>query len=310
MPFPLEDKLVIAVSSSALFDLGEADRIFKSQGSDEYRKYTIANEDSPFEKGPAFSFIQRLLQVNNPKDDFEPIEVVLISKNDADTGHRVHKSLRHYQLDITRSAFTCGRKPYPYISVFKASLFLSTNEADVMDALENQKPGGMILFPKNKKDVENLESSELRIAFDFDGILADDSSENIYQTHGLEGFQKHEEKYSEEPLPPGPLQPLLAKISAIQKRELERQEKDSSYKPKIRTSLITSRSSTAQERVVKTLRHWGITCNEAFFLGGASKDRILSVFRPHIFFDDQKKHLSHPDISMAMVHVPYGKLNK
>jgi 5'-nucleotidase len=310
MDYPIKDKLVIAVASSAIFDLGEADRIFRQQGEKAYRQYTRENENTPFHTGPAFSFIQRLLSVNNPELNFHPVEVVLLSKNDADTGNRVLKSLQHHELPITRAAFTCGKKPYSYIKAFNAALFLSADDTDVKDAIEQNMPAGIIMMPgKAHKDYEEA-TGELKIAFDFDGIVADDSAERVYQTEGLDRFQNHELELSSVPHPPGPLHILLKKISNIQQKEFQKQKSDPFYKPRIRTAIITARKSPAHDRVIHTLRHWNIHVDEAFFLGGISKARILSEFSPHIFFDDQRSNLTGATVSMAMVHVPYGVTNR
>ncbi len=309
MVHKIEDKLVIAVASSALFDLGEADKVFQSQGEDAYRNYTRENENKPFEKGHGFSFIQRLLSVNTPPE-FEPIEVILLSKNDADTGLRVFNTIEHYNLPISRAAFTCGNSPFTYISPFNASLFLSANENDVRLAVDNNLPAGIILAPDSKQADPNAESEELKIAFDFDGILADDSSEKIFVEKGLDSFQDHEQRLSQTPMSRGPLLSLLEKISNIQKGEFEKQKSEPFYKAKIRTAIITARNAPAHQRVIKTLRHWGIHVDQAFFLGGISKDRILREYQPHIFFDDQRGNLANLETPMAMVHVPYGIKNR
>ncbi|MBF0430152.1 MAG: 5'-nucleotidase [Fibrobacteria bacterium] len=310
MPYPIEDKLVIAVASSAIFDLGEADTVFTTQGEDSYRKYTREKETSPFKKGPAFTFIQNLLSVNNPQTQFEPIEVILLSKNDADTGNRVFNSLQHYKLPITRAAFTCGRKPFTYLSSFKASLFLSANKEDVIDAVREGWPAGIIMASGPVPENTEPGKEELKLAFDFDGIIADDSSEQVYQKEGLDGFQRHEKALSNTPLSPGPLMRLLEKISGIQQKEFEKQKTEPHYKPKIRTAIITSRMAPAHQRVIHTLRHWGIHIDQAFFMGGISKSNLLSELQPHIFFDDQLDNLSDINASMAMVHVPYGVINR
>ncbi len=304
MAYPIESKLVIAVSSSALFNLGDADKVFKAEGEDAYRTYTLEHEHEPFPKGPAFSFVQRLLSVNNPKINFEPVEVILLSKNDADTGNRVFVSLKHYGLPISRAAFTCGRPPYQYISAFNSALFLSRDEADVKAAVDEGKPAGILLTASSLQTEESETDEELKIAFDFDGIIADHSSEKIYQTQGLDSFQSHEESHRNKPMPPGPLLPLLEKISNIQKVEFTKQKENPFYKPKVRTAIITARMAPAQSRVIQTLRHWGIHVDEAFFLGGISKAKVLEKYQPHIFFDDRRDNLVAPTVSMAMVHVP------
>jgi len=306
MSFPIEKKLVISVASSAVFNLTEADKVFREQGEEAYRKYTLENEEAPFEKGSGFSFLQRILAINDAKTDFEPIEVVLLSKNDADTGNRVFNSFKHYGMSVIRAAFTNGASPYTYMDSFNSCLFLSANKEDVEGAVSQNFPGGLILPSLSGGEEQTDVSEPLKIAFDFDGILADDSAEKVFKEQGLKEFYSHEEKLSKIPLPPGPLLTLLKKISDIQKLEFDRQKTDVHYKPRIQTALITARSAPAHERVVHTIRHWGIHIDSSFFLGGISKSRILDQYRPHIFFDDQIQNLENVSVPMAMVHVPYG----
>ncbi len=307
MAFDLENKLVIGVASSAIFNLKEADRVFREEGEEAYRIFSREKENEPFLPGSGFSFIKRLLAINSPAEQFEPIEVVLLSKNDADTGNRVFNSFKHYNMGVTRAAFTCGQNPYTYIKAFNASLFLSANERDVSEAAALGFPAGLILPHEWEGHDEKVNLDDiLKIAFDFDGILADDSSEKVFKERGLAEFQHHEEENSHVPMASGPLLTLLRKISAIQKTEFERQKLEPHYKPKIQTAMVTARNAPAHERVIQSLRHWGIHIDVSFFLGGISKAKILSEYRPHIFFDDQKLNLAKPDIPMAMVHVPYG----
>jgi len=321
--YPIDEKLVIAVASSALFDLGEADRVFRQEGEESYRSYTRNHENEAFPPGPAFHFLQRLLSVNDSQRNFEPIEVVLLSKNDADTGLRVLKSLEHYKLPITRAAFTCGVKPYHYLSAFNSVLFLSSHQPDVMEAIAAGKPAGLLVSSTTVQSAVTNENhahpdislfSEpyklpdsqevLRVAFDFDGIVVDDEAEKIFQEGGLQSFQDHEVEKRAVPLGAGPLTPLLLKLSRLQKLEFEKQKEDPSYKPCIRTAMITARSAPAHERAVKTLRALGIHVDEAFFLGGISKARILEQFHPHIFFDDQLHNLDSIHHPIALVHIP------
>lgn len=313
MPYPIHEKIVIGIASSAIFDLSESDRVFREEGLSHYRRYTLDHENDPFRPGAAFQFIRRLLAVNDPAIGFEPIEVILLSKNDADTGLRVFNSIEHYGLPITRAAFTCGRKPYLYLDSFNSCLFLSAHEGDVADAVADRKPAGYILRADGEVGQEPAglpDDEELRIAFDFDGIVADDSSERIFREDGMNGFYEHERLNRHLPMKPGPLLPLLEKISAIQKAEMRKGEENRSYRPRIRTALITARCAPAHTRAIKTLRGFGIHIDEAFFLGGIEKNRILSEFRPHIFFDDQRSHIEPASLLVPSVHVPYGAANQ
>jgi 5'-nucleotidase len=304
--YPIERKLVIAVSSSALFDLTESDQLFQAKGAKAYKSFQQKNIDLPLNKGVAFPFIRRFLNINRRFSQQMPVEVVLLSRNSAMTGQRVFRSIQHYGLDISRAAFMEGKSPHEYIPAFNASLFLSANESDVLKAIAAGYPAGTVL-PSPVTD--NAEDEELRIAFDFDGVIADDEAETVYRNGELLSFQQHEQAHSHIPHQPGPLADLFKKLSYMQKLEDKAQEKDKSYRRMIRTSIITARNAPAHERVLTTLESWGVSANETFFLGGMEKSRILSVLKPHLFFDDQKSHLHSAAGDIPMVHIPFGIAN-
>ena len=304
MPFPIEEKLVIGVASSALFKLDEADEIFRREGLASYRKYQYEHEKDLLEPGIAFPFIRRFLELNKLFPDVEPVEVVLLSHNDPDTGMRVFNSIGHYQLDICRAAFTTGNSPFRYIPAYNVALFLSANEDDVCEALAKGFPAGLVLDSKLNDDPRD---NELRIAFDFDGVLADDSAEAIYKNSGINNFYISETENAEIPHPPGPLADLFTKLGRIRALEDEKNKKDPSYRRFLKTAIVTARSAPAHRRVATTLRKWDITVDETFFLGGMNKGRILSLLRPHIFFDDQKApHLEMAKYYTPSVHIPFG----
>jgi 5'-nucleotidase len=307
VPYPLEQKLVIAVASSALFDLSESHEIFLKEGADAYRAYQRAHQDDVLKPGVAFPFIRRLLSLNGDASD-SPVEVILLSRNDPDTGLRVMRSIKAHGLAISRGAFLRGRAPHRYISAFNASLFLSGNEKDVREAIAAGHPAGVVLASKYEDDVND---TELRVAFDFDGVLADDEAEIVYhETGNLDAFHEAEQQKVLKAHNAGPLTELLLKIAKLQERELEKQETDSSYKPRVRIAIVTARNAPSHERMITTLREWGISVDETFFLGGVEKKRILEVFAPHIFFDDQRVHLDPASGLVPSVHVPFGIKNQ
>ncbi|EGQ9647914.1 5'-nucleotidase, partial [Vibrio cholerae] len=289
MPYDLSKRLVVGLSSSALFDLQESDEIFRNEGEEAYRQYQREKQDSPLRKGVAFPFVRRLLKLNELRPQDPPVEVILLSRNDPDTGLRVMNSIEHYGLGITRAVFLQGKSPYVYIPAFEIELFLSANYQDVKQAVLAGYPAGQILEGDIKDDTEDL---ELRIAFDFDGVIADDEAEGIYQSSGqLADFHSHESELVDVPHNPGPLKNFLQRISDIQKLEFERQKMDSSYLPMLKVSIVTARNAPSHKRVINTMRAWDIAVNEAFFMGGVEKSKVLNILRPHIFFDDQKLHL-------------------
>ena len=307
MAYSIDKKLVIAVSSSALFDLSESDEVFREQGAKAYKIYQEDNLNVFLKKGVAFPFVRRFLSINERFPDEKPVEVVLLSRNSAVTGKRVFRSIQHHGLDITRAAFMEGKSPYAYIPAFNASLFLSANEGDVLKAIDAGYPAGTVL-PTDIIDNEN--DHELRIAFDFDGVIADDESESVYRDGELDDFVQHEVDKSAIPHNPGPLADLFRKLSYIQALEECEEEQDSSYQRIVRTAIITARNAPAHERVITTLENWGVSANETFFLGGMKKERILNVLKPHMFFDDQKTHLESEAGDIPMVHIPFGVANK
>ena len=292
-----EVKLVVAISSRALFDLDESHQVFEAKGEEEYSRYQISQEGVPLLPGVAFSMVRKLLALNT--DPSRPrVEVVLVSRNSADTGLRVFNSIRHHGLDISRAAFTRGEPPYRYIASFGAHLFLSANPEDVRGALDAGIAAATIL-PSGS---EEFRSGQLRIAFDGDAVIFSDEAERIYVEGGLDAFNQNETESSEKPLPGGPFKPFLAALHDIQS--------DFPVKSSpIRTALITARGAPAHERVIKTLRSWGIRIDEALFLGGKEKGAFLKSFGADIFFDDQRRNCDLASGVVAIGHVPYGVKN-
>lgn len=306
MAYDLTKRLVIGLSSSALFDLEESDMIFRTQGEEAYQQYQRKMQDNPLNKGVAFPFIRRLLKLNNIRPYDPLVEVILLSRNDPDTGLRVMNSIEHYGLGITRAVFLQGKSPYIYIPAFDIELFLSANHNDVMQAIDANYPAGQIL----SGHVTDDDADELRIAFDFDGVIADDEAEVIYKTTGtLSEFHEHEAKKVDIPHNPGPLKNFLQRISDIQKLELEKVKNDPEYVPLLKISIVTARNAPSHKRVINTMRTWGISVNEAFFMGGVEKAKVLRILKPHIFFDDQRLHLKSSS-ELPSVHIPFGIANK
>lgn len=306
MSYPIEQKLVIAVSSSALFDLSESQAVFMDQGPIAYKTFQNDHLDQVLAKGVAFPFIRRFLNINTRFPTQSPVEVVLLSRNSAATGQRVFRSIAHYGLTISKAAFTEGKSPYKYIPAFNASLFLTANEDDVKKAIAKGYPAGTVL---PSKVIDQPDNEELVIAFDFDGVIADDESETIYKNSDLPQFRHYEAAHSHIPHNPGPLADLFKQLSYLQALEDKQQEKDRDYQRIIRTAIVTARSAPSHERVITTLEHWGVSANETFFLGGMKKERILNTLRPHIYFDDQKSHLESAAGDIPMVHIPFGTAN-
>ncbi len=307
LPYDLTNRLVVGIASSALFGLAESDAIFREEGEESYRHYQEEHLDDPLMPGVAFPFIQRLLSLNDLANTDDPlVEVIVMSHNDPYTGLRVMRSIAHHELGIIRAIFTQGRSPYIFMPVLNMSLFLSANEDDVRHAIAQGYPAGQVLDSAYSND----EGDELRIAFDFDGVLADDASDQVFQQRGLQDFQQHEVINAVTPHSPGPLHDFLSNINKIQKREEQRCSEDDGYSRRVRVSIVTARGAPAHERAIASLKAWGVTVNDAFFLGGISKGVIMPVLRPHIFFDDQRTHLLSTAQSVPSVHVPFGSVNR
>lgn len=305
--YDLQKMLVVGVASSALFDLTAADAVFKKEGEARYREYQEEHIADPLQPGVAFAFIQRLLSLNDLSEDGNPlVEVIVLSRNDPETGLRVMRSIAYHGLGISRAIFMQGRSPYAYMGALNMSLFLSQNERDVRVALEMGFAAGQVVG----SPAADPNGSDLRIAFDFDGVLADDSSERVMQTDGLPAFHAHEAEHLEEPLPEGKLSEFLRGVNRIQDIEERRSAVDAAYNRRVHVAIVTARNAPSHERVIRTLQSWGVRVNDAFFLGGIEKAKVLRILKPHIFFDDQLKHLEIAADEVPSVHVPFGVINE
>jgi len=297
----LTDKLVVAISSTALFDLEESHRIYQQEGVEAYSRYQIEKEDEPLQPGAAFNLVKKLLALNEGEPEHPPVEVVLMSRNSADTGLRVFNSIKHYGLAITRAAFTSGRSPYRYVNAFATDLFLSTNPQDVRSALQDGVAAATILPQSGKYSADD--DRELRFAFDGDAVIFSDEAERIYKAQGLKAFTENEIKAKDTPLPGGPFKNFLAALHRLQRNY-------SVAQCPIRTALVTARSAPAHERVIRTLRDWDIRIDEALFLGGMEKGEFLKSFDADVFFDDQTSHCDSAKQHVATGHVPNGVANE
>ena len=292
MPYNLSDLLVIGISSRALFNLEKENQIYKEQGLEKYIQYQLEHENEILQPGTAFPLVKGLLALNDPKKD-RLVEVIIMSRNSPDTGLRIFNSIEHYNLDITRAALSGGEALAPYLEAFDIDLFLSKAEKDVQVAVDAGVAAAMLYNPP---DDNSADGDKVRIAFDADAVLFSEESEAIYRDKGLEAFYENERRNVDRPLAEGPFAKLLKTLGCIQ------QEFEPADAP-VRIAIVTARNSPAHERVIKTLRAWGVRVDAAFFLGGVSKDKILKAFKAQIFFDDQEVHLG-----LASAVVPSGKV--
>lgn len=298
MPVTFEGKLVVAISSRALFDFEEENRVFERSGEAEYIALQFSRLDVPAKEGVAFPLVKKLLAFNT--GEASRVEVVILSKNDPVSGLRVFRSAEKAGLKLERGVFTRGRSPYRYLDALRANLFLSANENDVMSALEAKFPAARVV-PESAQ-AASRHAGEVRIAFDGDAVLFSDEAERVYQREGLDAFTRHETVHALRPLPPGPFKPLL--------EALHRLQSDTDSAMKIRTALVTARSAPAHERAVRTLIDWNIAVDEAMFLGGLDKGEFLRAFEPDFYFDDQRGHVESAQKHVATGHVPFGVANR
>lgn len=290
--------LLVAISSRALFDLDESHTVFEKQGLAAFAEYQLSREKDPLPPGEAFPLARKLLALNDGDAPHPGVEVILISRNSAETGLRVFNSIQHYGLDIERAVFTNGRSRIGYMKAIGADLFLSVNEDDVRRTLQAGFAAALIL-PGTKKGQHD---GQLRIAFDGDAVLFGDESERLYKEQGLDAFHESEAASAHSPLEGGPFKALMLALQRIQ----------SAYPIEdnpIRTALVTARSAPAHKRVILTLRDWGIRIDEALFLGGKPKGPFLAAFGADIFFDDQQVHCDSAREHVVTGHVPHGVRN-
>jgi 5'-nucleotidase len=294
------ERLVIAISSRALFNLDDSHQVFEQQGLAAFQHYQMEREDEPLAPGEAFPLVQKLLHINQRLGGEPRVDVILLSRNSADTGLRVFNSIQHYELPIVRAAFCNGAEPWRYIAPFGCHLFLSADPRDVRSALD-QGVAAATLMPMEREG--SAESQQLRIAFDGDAVLFSDEAERIYKNEGLSAFAASERAAARDPLAGGPFKPFLAALHQLQ----------SAFPPEqspIRTALVTARSAPAHERVIRTLRAWDIRLDESLFLGGLPKGEFLRAFGADIFFDDQRGHCESARQHVATGHVPHGVANE
>lgn len=296
MTLKLDDKLVVGISSRALFDLEEENKIYEEEGLRAYSEYQLAHEEDILKPGTAFPLIKALHKLN--EEGKYRTEIIIMSRNSADTSLRIFNSVKHYGLNITRAALGGGASISKYLAPFKTDLFLSANAEDVQEAINANFAAGIICSHSNLPIDPNKKIEQIRIAFDGDAVIFSDEAERIFQEQGLAAFAEHEEKNAQNPLPEGPFAKFLKTLSYVQ------QQYPDGDSP-IRTALVTARNAPAHERVIRTLRAWNVRIDEAFFLGGITKSEVLKAFGANIFFDDQSVYTDHASKFVPAARVPY-----
>ena len=313
MGLDLSDTLVVGISGTALFDLEEADSLFREltrkdrdDGIAQYRSHMLAREDERLDPGTGFPLVKALLWLNSFKKEGEAplVEVIVMSRNSPETGVRILNSIRSHQLAISRTAFTGGEPVVDYLDAFDVDLFLTTNAEDAQRVIDS-KACATAVVRRPPAGAASLPENQVRIAFDGDAVLFSEEGELVYKREGLPAFHKAEFEAKEIPMPEGPHAVLLRKLARLQERLTVRVE----YSP-VRLSIVTARNSPADIRVIKTFRKWGVYVDEAFFLGGVEKTKVLAAFKPHIFFEDQDVHLNPAAELVPSAKVPYASDSK
>jgi 5'-nucleotidase len=292
-------RLVIGISSRALFDLDESHRVYVEEGVQAYADYQIEHENEPLGPGEAFGLVTKMLRINELLGD-PAVEVLLLSRNSADTGLRIFNSIEHYGLNISRAAFSGGGNPWRYIRAFECDLFLSMHAEDVSNALQQGVAAATLI---TRAGQQKQPTDEINFAFDGDAVLFSDESERIFKEQGLEAFTKNEKDWANQPLSGGPFRNFLGSLHRLQSR----------FPPgecPLRTALVTARSAPAHERVIRTLRDWDIRIDESLFLGGLAKGEFLRAYGADVFFDDQMTHVQSASEHVSTGHVPHGAANK
>ena len=304
MAVQIDERLIVAISSRALFDLSESHAVYEAGGVEVYQRHQIEHEDDLLQPGVAFELARKLLRLNEASR--QHVEIVLLSRNSADTGLRIFNAISHYKLGITRAVFTSGRDTSRYVPALGTHLFLSADPEDVRHALESGHAAATIVPHRGAVNVVDTafaqDEDELRIAFDGDAVLFSDEAERVFQTQGLDAFSASEANAAGTPLGGGPFKNFLAALHRIQ-TDFPRDRQP------IRTALVTARSAPAHERVIRTLRAWGVRIDEALFLGGLDKAEFLRAFGADIFFDDQRRHVESASRVVPAGHVPHGISN-
>ena len=295
-PAAAPDKLVVAISSRALFEFEEENQLFDSGQAADYMQLQLERLEVPARPGVAFSLVKKLLAFNTPEQ--QRVQVVVLSRNDPVSGMRVFRSAQaHGVASVQRGVFTQGAAPFRYLRPLGAHLFLSANAADVNEALAMGFPAARVATQSAQASA--LHPHEVRIAFDGDAVLFSDEAERVYQSAGLDAFQAHEREKALQPLPAGPFKPFLTAL-----HRLQHSQHQDVPEMRIRTALVTARGAPAHERALQTLMSWRIAVDEAMFLGGLPKGEFLREFEPDFFFDDQTGH-----VSAAAIHVPSGHVS-
>jgi 5'-nucleotidase len=296
----MTEPLMVAVSARSLYDLEQSNRIFEEQGLDAFVNDQSVREDEILQPGPAFPLVKALLAINAQYEK-PVVQVIIVSSIHPGAGLRVLQSNAYHGLDIKRTSFTGGQKIFPLLKAYNVDLFLSRSEEDTQKAV-NHGIAAALMYNAPENAI-SAEGDQIRVALDGDAVIFSDASERIYQEKGLAAFAENERSLARQPLDAGPFAKLLIRMQAIN---------DAAPKGKkpFRLILVTARGGSAQERPIRTLNGWRVSLDEAHFLSGYTKAKILAAIGAHIFVDDQDVHVDPASKVVPAGRVPYPLISE
>ncbi len=288
----MKDKLRIGISSGCLFDLRAFNTKLHSLNSDDAQKFIEDSQQDILPKGAAFALIDKLSGLSG-------VDLFLISRKPSSLSAIIKHNINVTNLIISKCIFTSGGCVKEPVVSHGIDLFLSTETDVVKEVLANRIPAAKVLDDFGS----NQDHQGIRIAFDGDAVIFDDSVERLYVTRGLDAVYFHEKRLKNKPLPSGPLKPFLLKLDNIKKYV------NLKHPGLIQTALITARSNKCSPRVHKTLSKWGLVFDKMFFMNGRNKNEAIWTFCPDIFFDDRLDHCIPASRLSTAAHVPWGVAN-
>ncbi len=262
--------LVVGLVPRALFDLGAEDEVLRTGGPDALRRQRAEREEELLDPGRGLGLARALGHLD--PGAARRVELVLLSRESADTSLRVVSSARRHELEIMRAVFTGGQPLDPYLAALRVDLFLCNDESEARAALDAGISAGVVC---DGGELAREGESEIRVAFDGDAeLFADDGEAGEAADPASRSAGRG--------APPASFARLLGALAMFGSDGRGRG-------PRLRTALVSSRTGAVQERMLRTLRRFGLQLDEAFFVGDLPKSEILAAFRPHVAFGEHPR---------------------
>ena len=210
------------------------------------------------------------------------MEVVILSRNSAETGLRTAHSIRGLGLPITRAAFTRGRPAHQLPGGLLLRPLPLGARGGRRGGAQGRLPGRA--HPAGGARPRGATSTRCASPSTATRCSSGPRARTATTARAWRPSRPTKRGTPTSPWRAGPSWASSRRSTALQRR----------FDPEacpIRTALITARDAVSQQRVVRTLRALEVRIDECFFLGGVAKERILKAWRPHIFFDDQLAHV-------------------